>query len=135
MRIDPNVRAGKDTANLEVVRIYITGWKIVPFASSPALIMGKERPGLRWTRPGKGEDEEFMCQLLPDYLQVHSLGAQRKRNPAKKLWLRNRLADYKERYPGRVETWDLKGITEESTKTEREKKYIQVSFSVMIRIN
>lgn len=92
--------------------------------------MGRTRPELRWTKPGKGEDEEFMYQLLPDYLQVHSLGAQRKRNPVKKLWLRARLADYKARYPGRVETWELKGITVASSVADREKKYIQVSLSL-----
>lgn len=90
--------------------------------------MGKTRAELRWTKPGPGEDEEFMVQLLPDYENVHVLGGMRRSNPAKRLWLRARLEDYKKAFPERVEReWQLSGIGPTSTNDEIHKKQIQVS--------
>lgn len=100
------------------------------FALSPSTIpsMSKTRAELRWTKPGPGEDEEFMMKLLPEYENVHALGKMRQTNPHKRLWLRARLEDYKTAFPGRVEDeWRLSGIGPNSTSDEIHKKRIQVS--------
>lgn len=67
-----------------------------------------------------------MYQLLPDYIKMHELGKQRKKNPHKMPWLLARLAEYKVRYPGRVETWEFKGLPENASPVDREKRYLQV---------
>lgn len=97
--------------------------------------MGKKRAELRWTKSGPEEDEEYMYSLLPDYHRILAAGNGKSKNPEKKAWLRARLADYKLRYAGRVETWDLTGIGRGGTVSEREAKYYLVRNTLLIMEN
>lgn len=89
--------------------------------------MGDTRAELRWTKPGKDEDEEFMMQLLPEYNEIHAQGAMRKKNPQKRAFINATLDKYRKRWPGRVESWDLSKIGTGGSTEDRERRYYQVS--------
>lgn len=79
--------------------------------------------GLKWTITGF--DEEWLESHIPRYRQL--LGQPRVKNEEMRAFIRQVIVDYEKKFPGHSNTWQLSGITEASSKDERNAKIKEVS--------
>ena len=80
--------------------------------------------GLSWTEK---DDLEFMNSRLPEFEILHSSSKARKKNGNKKAFFKGVYDDYEERFPGRMERWELKGVRAGTSPNVLKEKRLSVS--------